>query len=324
MAAETDNETPARHFLLGKLSGEDRSRFEESFLADAAVFEEIEIAEDELIDAYVRDKLSATDRDHVEKNLLRAPRIAGRVKVARVLNRSFASPVVAQPVVAPSATTSRASTPWSWSNLGFGKFAFASLGLILFVSSAALFVQYLRIREQSTQLQAERAALERRVAELVNQNSEKSSESDRLNAELELQRAENARLNDEVERQLDRPIQPVAILPLTLFAGASRGTSGTHSVRLPATPGRLELNLLLETDEYQSYSAVVTSIGGREIGQRSNLKSRSSGNGKVVRFRLSSVRFTPGDYLVNLSGTAASGQSESIASYTFRVLPRAD
>lgn len=316
MAAERNNKTSARQFLLGKLSEKDRSRFEEGFLADEETFEEVEIAEDELIDAYVRNELSGKDRKHVEEKLLRVPRIANRVKVARAMNRSFAP----APAVSPAVIT----TGWNvklWPNSVFGKFAFATLGLILIVGGGALFFQYLQLREQTMRLRTEQAALELRVQELTVKNSENSSERNRLNADLEKERAENARLNEAVERQLDQPVTPVTILPLTLFPGASRSTSGADSLKLPATPAMFQFNLLLEADDYSSYKAVVTTAGGRELGQRSGLKARRSAKAKSVSFRFSSTRFKPGDYVVNLSGVTASVQSDPIATYMFQVVP---
>ena len=319
LAAERNNETPAQQFLLGKLSGEDRSRFEEGFLADGEAFEEIEVAEDELVDAYVRDELSARDRNYLEKHLLTVPRIAKRVKVAHLLNTSF----VPDPAISRTVAKSATSRSW-WSSWIPAKSAWApALSLLLVLGGAILLVQYFRVREQSIRLQAERAALERQVRELTTQNIERSSEREQLNAQLELQRAENARLNEAVERQLDRPAQPAAIIPLTLFSGGSRSAGAADSLKLPTTPAKFQFNLLLEADEFPTYKAVVTTLSGREMGQRSQLKARRKNNTKVVTFNLSSTRFTPGDYVVTLSGASASGHSEPIASYNFRVLSKA-
>ena len=49
-------------YLLGDLSEDEKTRMEEAFFADNARFEELELAEEELIDAYVRDNLSLKER----------------------------------------------------------------------------------------------------------------------------------------------------------------------------------------------------------------------------------------------------------------------
>jgi hypothetical protein len=325
LAEDGNKVTPAREFLLGRLSEETRSRLEESFFTDDELFEQIEIAEDELIDDYVRNEISAADRTYFEKTLLRSPRIAERVKVARVLASATAvAKTVVQPL--PDSWGSRLERFLNWiSPMSIaGKFTYATLGLILVVGGPVLSLEYLRLREASQKLQEERAALERQVRDLTAQNSQTLSERNRINAELERQRAENARGNEEIERQWDRPNRSIATFALTLFPGGSRGSDGGDSFSLQETPSRFQFNLLLEADDYQAYRVVVTSLGGKEIGAVSSLKSRTSGKSKIVAFRLSSARFTPGDYAVDLSGITRSGQTKPIATYNFRVLPKAN
>ena len=58
---------------------------EEAFLADDSKFEAVELAEDELIDAYVRAELSAEQLQQFHKKLLTSPRLVERVHFARAL-----------------------------------------------------------------------------------------------------------------------------------------------------------------------------------------------------------------------------------------------
>ena len=322
MAEEGNKVTPAREFLLGRLSEETRSRFEEGFFDDDELFEQIEIAEDELIDDYLRNELSAADRDYFERTLLRSPRIAERVKIAGAL-ASVASPVLAQPAPEPSISPLARFANWFTPTSIGGKFAYATFGLILVVGGAGVTLKYLRLREASQKLQEDRAALARKVQDLTTQNNQ---DRNRLNSELETQRAENARLADELERQLDRPAPSIATFALTLLSGGNRAIGGGDSFRLQETPARFQFNLLLEGDNYESYRAVVTTVSGKQIGTFSNLKSKTTGKNKpkILTFRLSSTRFTPDDYVVEVTGIKASGQEESLPNYNFRVLPKAN
>lgn len=324
MAEEGNKVTPAREFLLGRLSEETRSRFEESFFDQDELFEQIEIAEDELIDDYLRNELSAADRGYFERMLLRSPRIAERVKVAGVLARvTAATPTVAQPVPEPAVSPLAKFANWfSPTSIG-GKFAYAAFGLILVIGGTGVTLKYLRLREASQKLQEDRAALERQVQELTTQNSQ---DRNRLNSELENQRAENSRLMEELERQLDRPVHSIATFALTLLSGGNRAVDGGDSFRLQGTPARVQFNLLLEADNYQNYRAVVATVSGKQIRTFSDLKSKTVGKNKhkIVTFHLSSTRFTPDDYVVELTGIKASGQEESLRGYNFRVLPKAN
>ena len=62
MSAQKDREESAIRYLLGGLSESERTSLEEKFFADDKEFEELEIAEGELVDRYVRRELSAADR----------------------------------------------------------------------------------------------------------------------------------------------------------------------------------------------------------------------------------------------------------------------
>ena len=82
MAEEGNKVTPAREFLLGRLSEETRSRFEEGFFDDDELFEQIEIAE------------AFTTSFTVVRGLLRAGflrRFRGRLRLARIPSRSLSA-----------------------------------------------------------------------------------------------------------------------------------------------------------------------------------------------------------------------------------------
>lgn len=72
-------------FLLGDLPAAQREALEERLLADAELFLELEMAEDELVDAYVRGELSQADRQRFDAVLGTSPRIEQRLRFARRL-----------------------------------------------------------------------------------------------------------------------------------------------------------------------------------------------------------------------------------------------
>src|SRR5215475_9236647 len=57
-------------YLLGVVSGEERTAVEEQYFADDPGLDVLLRAEDELIDDYVRDVLSAADRELFERHFL--------------------------------------------------------------------------------------------------------------------------------------------------------------------------------------------------------------------------------------------------------------
>ena len=88
------NQTEIRRYLLGSLSDEEKALLEEKYFSDDAMFEEIEIAEDELIDRYVRGELSKEDSERFTAVVAQSPRLAERVEFARVWKDKLSGPVV--------------------------------------------------------------------------------------------------------------------------------------------------------------------------------------------------------------------------------------
>lgn len=59
-----------REFLLGTLDGDYKSQFEERILTEPGVYEELLVAEEELIDQYLAGELSALERQQFESHFL--------------------------------------------------------------------------------------------------------------------------------------------------------------------------------------------------------------------------------------------------------------
>ena len=77
-------------YILGTLSEEERTRFEELYFSDDTEFENIEIAEEELVDRYVRSELSQEDQSRFEKTLAASPRLTERVHFASLWKNKVA------------------------------------------------------------------------------------------------------------------------------------------------------------------------------------------------------------------------------------------
>jgi hypothetical protein len=72
-------------YLLGHLSPEEEERVEVEYLAGEDAFVLVQEAEHDLIDDYVAGRLSADDRRRFEERVLPRPEMAGRVAFARAL-----------------------------------------------------------------------------------------------------------------------------------------------------------------------------------------------------------------------------------------------
>jgi hypothetical protein len=75
----------ARAYLLGTLEDRDRDHVEESYVANAGALETIEAAEESLIDDYLSGRLSSDERGRFERHYLSAPHRRTRVETIRRL-----------------------------------------------------------------------------------------------------------------------------------------------------------------------------------------------------------------------------------------------
>src|SRR5262245_4991081 len=76
-----------RRYLLGTLTEEEEARHEELLLTEESYFEQLVLAEDELIDEYLRGKLTARDRERMEQRFLTSAGRRERLDLVRDLNQ---------------------------------------------------------------------------------------------------------------------------------------------------------------------------------------------------------------------------------------------
>ena len=87
MERNAEDEVLLRSFLLGQLSESKRSDMEAAFLEDGQLFEQLNAAETDLIDDYVRGALPRSEKEQFERHCLSSERIRERVQFAGALKR---------------------------------------------------------------------------------------------------------------------------------------------------------------------------------------------------------------------------------------------
>lgn len=87
MKSQAEPQPPTRQYLLGTLSQEQLAEFEERLLTDVGLYEELLMAEDELIDQFLGGELSAPERERIESHFLRTPERQEHLRFARTLRR---------------------------------------------------------------------------------------------------------------------------------------------------------------------------------------------------------------------------------------------
>jgi hypothetical protein len=303
-------------YLLGKLSDSEAALLEERYFAEDDVFDEIETAEDELVDAYVRGSLSAEDRKRFEDKVSPSARLAERVEFARLLSK----------VPSPSQPIQQSAEESWWQRLFIVSWVpnaavstAVAVGLLLIVVGSPAALVWLRMRDEN-RLVAERVAMEQQRQQLEQRLSEQQSKS---NTDLQNSKAEEARLlqelqatREELARTNPQPALPASIL---LFANSSRAPGNRDLLTVPSTASTIQLKLVLDSDDYASYQATIKSPDDRDILKRQGLKPGRSGQARIIVLQFAAQLLSSGQYVVRVSGLTPSGTYESVAEYPVRI-----
>lgn len=305
---------------------------EEAFLTDDSQFESLELAEDELIDAYIRDELSAEERQQFKARILTSPRLAERVHFAKAIREKIDASfsLAAENSLAPVASISIDSRRSKWWESIFPQqpvwrtAMVACLGLFLVAGLVSVF-GWLRLRNESERLASERAALEQQKLEFDKRLREEQTRAEQANANV--QRDKDSRAED--LRSIDKPDEPNKLgtrrngsttLALTLNPGAIR--SEGNRAQLTARPGltTAPLGLVLGRNDYRSYKIEIKGLNAdKVVFRQSGLKPKLRGSDQTIILSVPMKRLPPDDYTVNLYGLTASGTAESVDDYYFRV-----
>lgn len=306
--------------------------------------EEFAIAEDELIDAYVRDELSEDERKLIEKGFRNSPHLGERVHFARMLAKA-ASPVpelqTSGSVIEPKASVVK-PVPKHLRTSGWKSFFGASvvpqpvfrmaIGIfivLVLTSGVVLFAGWMKIRNESKRIAAEQAAIEQQRNELNRQSAEQRETIAQISAELKNAQSRNSKAEQMIEDLLRKQRESERVVPqkatptlasITLLPyGGSRGDGANpQELARPPSGSVVVLQLVLESPGYLRYSALLRNETGFEI-QKNGLKSHRTRSGNTLSLKLPASDLSPGNYLIQLSGVASNGAVEPASNYQFRV-----
>lgn len=139
---DSKDQEALRAYLLGSLPPEEVAPFEERLITDGALYQELLIVEDELVDQYLSDELSPTECEGFEKHFLLAAERQQKVRFSRTLKKYLSNTGEAQTKEAIAAAVS-SNAPASIADPGSEKqpfFSFLSRKPILAYSLAAALV----------------------------------------------------------------------------------------------------------------------------------------------------------------------------------------
>jgi hypothetical protein len=313
---KSTEETSEMRYILGTLSPAEMDLIDEAFFQEdsklQALEQELEIAETELIDLYVRNELSAAARKRFADRIQKSPALLERVKFAEILKNKIAESVV---VVAESAPEKR--TSW-WRQL-FAQPSFAAAvaaGCMVVIGGGIALLIAWRSVHRENQIAAERSVLIEENKKQHQQSTELKAKADQLEADLRSerdQREEDRKLIEQLQHEARK--LPTSIASIFLMPGTLRSPGSGRQLTLSPGTKTVQLKLSIEPSDYSSYSVSVESDGGVVFSQ-----DRLKAQRHTLVVSIPARRISPGDYLVTVKGVRAPGQVDTINNYQFRIL----
>jgi hypothetical protein len=292
-----ENRDTLIRYLLGDLPEEELERLAEEYFVHDDAWQALSAVENDLIDDYVRGRLSQAVRQKFEGHFMRFPERQERVEFARILmNAAIREQIAdeAEPRLPSEGFRGRSTSTSHWSQTRAARFIWAAATLSLLSIVAILAVQNGRLRNEA---KIQRAQAERLAKELEQASNRKTPEDVGL------------------------PLHTTPIISLVLSPGTLRNNGSNEPVlHLDADPSA-ELVLDLDQDSYVEYAATIKTADGKLISRMRGLKSQpTQSGGRAVYLNVPSQLLRKNDYVVTLLGRRTGSQAKVVDSYVFSVL----
>ena len=298
-----------RRYLLGDLPEAEQLALEQEYFADSEKFEQVWDLENELVDDYVRGRLTKQERELFEHNYLTTLRHQQRVAVARSLVQAVDETIAAEKKEAHKA---KSTTSW-WTNLS----AFFQMPQMAWGAAAALLLLtlvgywYFK-KDTSFQNQVAKNLPDSQPTAtvptpVVTPGTTPSATSSAEQTKPTLSNSPTA-----------QPAVP-AVLALVL-GGGLRKPGDVQPLTVPTGTKQVRLQIKLDSNEHSSYQIKLRSAAGKEVLNQSAL--HSSLNKKSVAVTVPANKLAPGDYILTLSGLTSASETEEINQYFFRIIAK--
>jgi hypothetical protein len=301
-----ENKDLLQRYLLGGLSATEQERIEREYSANDALKEALQIAETDLIDAYVFQELSEDQRRQFESYFLDSSERRMRVEIARMLMSSE----VRERVPVGPIVKEKLEPAW-WKSFFSFRVGFATAALVAVAAIVFLLAQNQRLRNELDRSRSAGLQLQDQMEKLRQQPAQ-----DHVDAQARVE---------------PPPVPPGLIASLMLSPGLLRGggSQQSHVLTLPRTASTALLMLALDPaseassttgTNYSHYDVVLETIEGRKLRTLKGLTSqRAPDGGRMVPARFPSQLLEEGDYFVTLLGRTAGNEGTELASYSFSV-----
>jgi hypothetical protein len=284
MREELTTDALVRRFLLGDMDEEERQRMESLFISEPRANEKILIVEDDLIEDYLENSLTPSDREKFLAVYERTPEERRKLRIIKAIREHALTEGMGYQPASPDTKWRSPLTPEWLRNPRFFIPVIAMLAIAFLVGIVWLVKWDSRLAEERSQS----LATEQELAELNARPSFPENSSQRV---------------------------LLVLPPISLRSAAPQSQL---TLRQDIRVVELEL-LWVQSDQYPSYQVIVRRIGRNEQFKVHRLHIENSPSGNAIRVLLPTHLLKEGLYQIILTGVRADGEPAASEEYTFNV-----
>ncbi|MGH6628111.1 MAG: hypothetical protein ACREB3_00080, partial [Burkholderiales bacterium] len=259
--ARSQPETRLISYLLGELSEAEEAQLEQQYLQDEALHQQLLLAEDELVESYLRGELAREQCHRFESHFLASPARRKRLESTRVMMRAIDAEA-AVPSSSPKAAVLHAKGIFPW--LLAVRVPVGGLAAAVLLLGAGLAFLALRLQTAQQQLEEDRAVWSRQEEDLKRQLAQRSS----------VPPAGTAKQSSETPQPLPAPTNPASrglLASVVLTPGLSRDGGELPRISLSPESPLLCLHLVLpDTATARHYRATIKTVDGDLLWSQAN------------------------------------------------------
>jgi anti-sigma factor RsiW len=309
-----DVDATLKRYLLGQLDPGDDAWLEQRYFQDDGLFERVLLAEEELMDAYLRDELSGPQRARFESRFLTTAHGREKIEATRALIQCLAEhPEPVPPRPGKAAVGLRRLFPPFHPTWSLGRLSAVATAVAVLAAAGWLVSVNRRLTGQLDAIRRERAEVARQAQQLRNEAA-----GERARALEEGRRERAAR--DRLERTLAALQQSGSVVTTVLTPGLLRDFERPPQLVVPPGAGLILLQLEIGDHAYDGYRVVVRTVAGDEVWRQEVSKPQPSDAMDRVTVGLPARRAPWGDYMVTVQGRTRHRALEDVASYYFQVV----
>lgn len=297
MKQNVEPEMEIKRYLLGDLNLEEQVLIEQRLFLDSEYAELAQSVEDDLIDEYVYDDLSGSEREKFESHFLERPEHKDNLRIAQALKKQLNPESDVHPVKPIPVDPVAKRNPIVW-------FALAATVLILI---AWFGIRSVRRGGSEQPLQVK----ETPPVQSSPNNEPLPSPALPVNREERVEQRDNG--------SNEKPPQHPSVLATLLPGGGSRGPGQATKLTIPSTVENVTLRLPVILKSYDRYRFELARDG--QTIHAGDLKPQVEKKwGQVVFITVPTKLLTEQTYEITLHGLTSSGPSADETIYSFMVL----